>query len=195
MRKWIFIVTPVVLALAAAGLWLGTGSGTAAGRAGESYEFAAVSRGDIESVVSASGTLAAVSTVSILSQMSGRAEKVNVDYNDHVSRGQVLVELNTDTLRLEEIQARAEVRKAVAWRDRHGVPMWCGEFGTARWARGALQWTKDWIEALEEERIGWAFYEYRGWEPMDLEMDPERREPTLRRETPFTRLYREWFSR
>jgi HlyD family secretion protein len=46
--------------------------------------------------------------------MSGRAEKVNVDYNDRVRKGQVLVELNTDTLRLEEIQARADVRKAQA---------------------------------------------------------------------------------
>ncbi len=114
MKKWIVISAALVLALAAAGLWLATRPKAAAGKSGESYEFTTVSRGDIESLVSSSGTLSAVSTVSILSQMSGRAEKVNVDYNDHVKKGQVLVELNTDTLRLEEIQARADVQKAQA---------------------------------------------------------------------------------
>jgi HlyD family secretion protein len=114
MKKWILILAPVVLVLAGAGTWLGTRPRAGAGKSKEAYEFATVSRGDIESVVSSSGTLSAVSTVSILSQMSGRVEKVNVDYNDPVKRGQVLVELNTETLRLEEKQAQADVQKARA---------------------------------------------------------------------------------
>jgi HlyD family secretion protein len=114
MKRWIFILAPIVLVLAGGGTWLGTRPKPGAGKPREAYEFTVVSRGDIESVVSSSGTLSAVSTVSILSQMSGRVEKVNVDYNDPVKKGQVLVELNTDTLRLEEKQAQADVQKAQA---------------------------------------------------------------------------------
>ena len=90
---------------------------------------------------------------------------------------------------------RQEVRKAAAWRDKYSVKMWCGEFGVARWARGALDWTKDWIAALEEEKIGWAYYEYRGWHHMDMEMDPASRVPGPRGENGFTKLFREYFER
>jgi hypothetical protein len=90
---------------------------------------------------------------------------------------------------------RREVRKAAEWRDKHGVKMWCGEFGTARWANGAYRWMADWIEALEEEKIGWAYYEYRGWQPMDLEMELSSREPTARAENEFTRLIKDYFGK
>jgi hypothetical protein len=90
---------------------------------------------------------------------------------------------------------RKEIRIAAEWRDRHQVKMWCGEFGVARWARGADRWLADWIEALEEEKIGWAYYEYRGWQPMDLEMDPASREKTPRMENGFTKLIKKYFAR
>jgi hypothetical protein len=89
---------------------------------------------------------------------------------------------------------RKEVRLAAEWRDKHGATMWCGEFGAARWARGAVQWMRDWIEALEEEKIGWAYYEYRGWQPIDLEMDPASRQRTERSETEFTTLLKKYFA-
>ena len=90
---------------------------------------------------------------------------------------------------------RKEVRLAANWRDKYGVRMWCGEFGTARWARGAYPWTRDWIEVLEEENIGWAYYEYRGWQPMDMEMDADSRQATPRMETDFTTLFKDYFAR
>ena len=51
---------------------------------------------------------------------------------------------------------RKEVRTAAAWRDKYGVKIWCGEFGVARWARGALDWVRDWIERTGggEDRLG-----------------------------------------
>ncbi len=64
-----------------------------------------------------------------------------------------------------------------------------------RWAQGAYHWVSDWIDVLEEEKIGWAYYEYRGWQPMDMEMDPVSRQATTRRETDFTKLFRGYFSR
>jgi HlyD family secretion protein len=80
----------------------------------QSYEFTTIGRGSIESVVSSSGTLAVVTSVSVLSQMSGRIETLNVDYNDRVKKGQVLATINTDMLKLNEMQAQAAVDKAQA---------------------------------------------------------------------------------
>ena len=48
---------------------------------------------------------------------------------------------------------------------------------------------------LEEENIGWAYYEYRGWQPMDMEMDADSRQATPRMETDFTTLFKDYFAR
>ena len=89
---------------------------------------------------------------------------------------------------------RKEIALATAWRDKHNARIWCGEFGVARWARGADRWMKEWIEALEEEKIGWAYYEYRGWQHMDMEMDAASREPTVRGETDLSRFFKTYFA-
>jgi HlyD family secretion protein len=79
-----------------------------------SYEFTPVRRGTLEKTVSSSGSLNPVSTVKVLPRMSGKVEKIYVDYNDSVSRGDVLAELNTDMLRLQREQQLAQVIKSRA---------------------------------------------------------------------------------
>ncbi len=79
-----------------------------------SYEFANIRRGTLERTVSSSGAINPVATVKVLPRMSGKVEKVNVDYNDTVHRGDILAELNTDTLRLQRDQMSATVQKARA---------------------------------------------------------------------------------
>jgi len=79
-----------------------------------SYEFANVRRGTIERTVSSSGTINPVSTVKVLPQMSGKVEKIFVDYNDPVRKGDILAELNTDMLKLKREQQHATVIKARA---------------------------------------------------------------------------------
>ena len=54
----------------------------------------------------------------------------------------------------------------------HNVSLWCGEFGVTRWAIGADRWLTDVIDVLEEHDVGWAYYSFREWDAMDLEMDP-----------------------
>jgi len=115
MKKWKLIVslgTVAVVAVAMLVLISGKKNGTAA--AGESYTFAIVERGTVESVVTSSGTLSVVSSVTVLAQMSGRLESVDVDYNDQVRSGQVLATINTDILRLKARAAQAAVDKARA---------------------------------------------------------------------------------
>jgi len=58
----------------------------------------------------------------------------------------------------------------------------------------AYNGTTDWIDALEEERIGGAFHESRGWQPMDMEMDPTTREATPRSETDHVKLFERYFA-
>lgn len=82
-----------------------------------SFAFTSVTRGSIEKVVSATGTLEAVSSVSVLPQMSGRVEKVLATYNDHVKKGQLLVQLNTDMLKLQAKEQGSAVAKAQATYD------------------------------------------------------------------------------
>jgi HlyD family secretion protein len=92
------------------------------GAAGKpAYEYAVIARGAIEKAVSSSGKLEPVSSVSVLAQMSGTVEKVFADYNDRVTKGQVLAELNTDMLRLQQEKARAAVEKARATRDLNSI--------------------------------------------------------------------------
>ncbi|HET6451989.1 MAG TPA: efflux RND transporter periplasmic adaptor subunit, partial [Spirochaetia bacterium] len=113
MKKAILIVAIAAMILGGAAAWHFLRP-TRASSAAVSYELAAVGRGDIERTVSASGTLGPVSEVSVLSQMSGRVETVLADYNQRVHKGQVLAQINTDVLKLQEKAAQAAVSKAQA---------------------------------------------------------------------------------
>jgi HlyD family secretion protein len=113
-KRRLFLILSAPVLVAAAALMLSSGKTAASSAKAQSYEFATLGRGSIESVVSSSGTLAVLSSVSVLSQMSGRIETLNVDFNDHVKKGQVLATINTDMLKLSEAQAQAAVDKAEA---------------------------------------------------------------------------------
>jgi len=65
---------------------------------GTSYRFVAVEKGDLESVVSATGALSAVKTVQVGTQISGLISRLNVDFNDKVTAGQVVAQLDTTLL-------------------------------------------------------------------------------------------------
>jgi HlyD family secretion protein len=58
---------------------------------------AAVTRGDVVNVVSATGTLQAVTTVQVGSQISGAVESLHADFNSMVRKGQLLARLDAST--------------------------------------------------------------------------------------------------
>jgi HlyD family secretion protein len=78
------------------------------------YDFTNVRRGTLERTVSSSGTINPVATVKVLPQMSGKVEKIFVDYNDPVYKGDILAELNTDMIKLKREQQYAAVMKVRA---------------------------------------------------------------------------------
>lgn len=73
-----------------------------------------VTRGDLEILVSSTGTLAAVGTVEVGTQVSGTIDQVLVDYNDHVTRGQVLAVLDLSLFEASVTEAEAGMMEARA---------------------------------------------------------------------------------
>ena len=73
-----------------------------------------VSRGDIVNVISATGTVQAVTMVQVGSQVSGTIEALNADFNSIVRRGQVLATLDQSTYRTAVEQAQASLVNAEA---------------------------------------------------------------------------------
>ena len=73
-----------------------------------------VSRGNVRQVVSSTGTLQAVVTVQVGSQVSGTIEKLLADFNTKVNAGQVVAQLNQDKFKAAVDQARANVLAAQA---------------------------------------------------------------------------------
>lgn len=98
----------IVLAAAAAAAWRYFG----AGGQGPALRFAKVERGNITSVVSASGSLSAVTTVLVGSQISGQIKELFVDYNSQVRQGQLLARIDPETFELKVRQAEADLEAA-----------------------------------------------------------------------------------
>jgi len=101
-----------LILLAFAGCQLMRGKGKA-----EPYRTEAVARGDLTRSVSASGTLEALVTVEVGSQISGQIRDVYVDFNDHVARGQVMAVLDPQTYVSRDQQGQAQVASDVAGRN------------------------------------------------------------------------------
>lgn len=78
------------------------------------YETSPVTRGQIRRVVTTSGPVRALVTVSIGSQLSGQVREVKVDFNSEVRRGDELAVLDDKTFASKVVQARADVAAARA---------------------------------------------------------------------------------
>src|SRR5687767_8040340 len=74
----------------------------------------AVTRGDVVESVSATGTLEAVETVEVGTQVSGAIKALFADYNDRVRKGQVIAQLEPSLFETQVEQARATVQRLKA---------------------------------------------------------------------------------
>lgn len=81
------------------------------------YRFVSVSRGDVERVVEATGTLQATTTVQVGAQVSGQIDRISVDFNDHVVAGQVIARINPTVLQTEVSKAEADLTSCLAEQD------------------------------------------------------------------------------
>jgi HlyD family secretion protein len=70
---------------------------------------AEVVRGDVVSTVEATGSLEAVTTVEVSTQVSGNIKRLGADFNSQVKTGQVLAELDPSLFETQVAQERATV--------------------------------------------------------------------------------------
>jgi len=85
------IVAAVVVLLAGAGIYLFIHNRKPPA---QHFETAKISRGNITARVTATGTLSALVTVQVGSQVSGRISQINVDFNSPVKKGQVVAKID-----------------------------------------------------------------------------------------------------
>ncbi len=78
------------------------------------FRSALVERGSLTSSVSASGTLNAVLSVSVSSQVSGQVKEVLTDFNAEVRRNQIIARLDPEQFEYRVRQAQADVDAATA---------------------------------------------------------------------------------
>jgi HlyD family secretion protein len=78
------------------------------------YATTSARRGDLAVTVTATGTLAALDTVDVGTEVSGVVDVVAADYNDHVTKGQTLAVVNTDQLQAQIRQGEAALQGANA---------------------------------------------------------------------------------
>ena len=78
------------------------------------FETVKVTRGDITNTVTATGTIEAITTVEVGTQVSGILEHLYVDFNDNVKRGQLLARLDETPLKTQLEQSQAQVDQAQA---------------------------------------------------------------------------------
>jgi len=110
MKKTYWIILAVVLLVASAiALWMFVGKKKSAA---VEYRTAKVEKGDIQVTVRASGTLQAVTTVQVGTQVSGIIKKIYVDFNSVVREGQVIAVLDTTLLAQAVEDARASLKKS-----------------------------------------------------------------------------------
>jgi HlyD family secretion protein len=102
------------LSIAALIVLLAAAAGCASRGGDNSYDTAKVGRGDLMQYVTASGTLSAVVSVDVGSQVSGKVSALKVDFNDHVKKGQLIAEIDPSVYQAAQRQAEGDLAGARA---------------------------------------------------------------------------------
>jgi len=110
MKKRLFVIVPVLILAVLVFLFVVRKDDKAEAK----YLTADVQKGDISILVTATGTLEAVTTVQVGSQISGTILALYADFNDKVKKGQVLAQLDPTFLKAQVAQAEADLERAKA---------------------------------------------------------------------------------
>ncbi|WP_044655294.1 efflux RND transporter periplasmic adaptor subunit [Bacteroides congonensis] len=96
--KKIILIAVAVVMVVGAGIWFFAGSPA---KHKVTYATVTVSKGDISNSVTATGTIEPVTEVEVGTQVSGIIDKIYVDYNSTVTKGQLIAEMDRATLQSE----------------------------------------------------------------------------------------------
>ncbi len=109
--RYLFTLAVPLAGLALAATWM-LGLGT--GRAALVYDTVETTQGTLRKVVTTSGPVRALVTVSIGSELSGKVRDVTVDFNSEVKAGDLLARIDSKTFESRVAQAKADLAAARA---------------------------------------------------------------------------------
>ena len=109
LKKFLIIIIIIIAIFAGLSFLKGNGTETVT-----MYETEPVTRGNLTITVSATGSLEPRNKVDVGSELSGIVKTVEVDFNDHVKKGQVLATIDTSKLEAQVKQSRASLEAANA---------------------------------------------------------------------------------
>lgn len=110
-KKKIILIVGAIIIVVGAGFWLFGGSQA---KHKITYETATVNKGEISESVTATGTIEPVTEIEVGTQVSGIIDKIHVDYNSVVTKGQLIAEMDRVTLQSEVASQRAAYNGAKA---------------------------------------------------------------------------------
>ena len=108
IKRWLLPLLLLALAAAAVWTWQPWQDKTPAPQ----YRLGKAEAGKLSAAVSASGTLGALVTVQVGSQVSGQIQELMADFNSPVKKGQVIARLDPATFETRVAQAQADLRAA-----------------------------------------------------------------------------------
>jgi HlyD family secretion protein len=111
MKKKVLIIVAVVIVAVSAVLVIKpfTKKDTAV-----TFDAVKVTRGSISNTVTATGTIDAITTINVGTQVSGIIEHIYVDFNDNVKQGQLLAKLDETSLKEQLNMSQASLDQAQA---------------------------------------------------------------------------------
>ena len=110
MNKWVWVAIVTVIAVALA-VWRWGGEASAEA---PQIDTSPLSRGDIVQMVSAVGSVRALNTVEVGSQLSGQIDQLQADFNTPVEAGDLLARIDPQTFDRRVQEAEANLAVAVA---------------------------------------------------------------------------------
>jgi HlyD family secretion protein len=111
MKKRIMIISAVVIVAVIAVLVLKPFTKK---ESAVTFDTVKVKKGNIANMISATGTIEAITTVEVGTQVSGILQHVYVDFNDNVKQGQLLAKLDETSLKAQLEQSQSQVDQAQA---------------------------------------------------------------------------------
>lgn len=113
------VIIPIIAAVISIGIWYFLSHRSPK----ITYRTAPVEKGDIVATVSATGNLSAVTTVQVGTQVSGTIQKLYVDYNTRVKKGQPIAEIDPSLFNASVEQATGNALNAEANRQKAKVAL------------------------------------------------------------------------
>jgi len=137
-RSFWFAGIAIVL-LCIGGLWFYLSKSQS--QSGPAYSTVQIERGEIASLVSATGTLSPVITVQVGSQVSGTIQHLYADFNSQVKKGELIAQIDPALFQARLAEADANLKSARASADK----AWVGVLDAKR------QWER--LQRLQQQKL------------------------------------------